>query len=63
MKTLTFLNESGAIAKVGGWELAIDSGELNWTDETFHIFEMEKKVGKILRLCKEKATRQLCVAV
>lgn len=37
------LNETNAIAKVGGWELIVESGELNWTDETFKILEVEKK--------------------
>lgn len=37
------LNETNAIAKVGGWELIVETGELNWTDETFKILEVEKK--------------------
>ncbi len=42
-KTLMVLNETGAIARVGGWELDIATGELTWTDETFNILEVEKK--------------------
>lgn len=42
-KTLSILNETSAIAKVGGWELDIASGELTWTDETFRILEVEKR--------------------
>ncbi len=42
-RTLEILNETGAIAKVGGWELEVATGELTWTDETFHILEVEKR--------------------
>jgi signal transduction histidine kinase len=42
-KNLSMLNEMGMIAKIGGWELEIATGELNWTDETFRILEVEKK--------------------
>lgn len=45
-KVLGILNETGAIAKVGGWELNITSGELAWTDETFKILEVEKTAGQ-----------------
>lgn len=41
-RVLAVLNETSRIAKVGGWELNISSGELTWTDETFEIMEMEK---------------------
>lgn len=42
-RTLEILNETGSIAKVGGWELDVASGELTWTDETFNILEVEKQ--------------------
>jgi signal transduction histidine kinase len=45
-RTVGFLNETGAIAKVGGWELDVATGELEWTDETFRILEVEKKSGQ-----------------
>jgi len=45
-KTLKVLNETNRIAKVGGWELEIESGELTWTDETFRILEVDKKEGQ-----------------
>jgi PAS domain S-box-containing protein len=35
------LNETGAIAKVGGWELDLVTGISTWTDETYRIFEVE----------------------
>jgi signal transduction histidine kinase len=37
------LNETGRIAKIGGWELDIATNELTWTDKTFRILEVEKK--------------------
>ncbi len=43
LKTLSILNETSAIAKVGGWELNIDTQELEWTDETFKILEVKKQ--------------------
>lgn len=42
-RTLEILNETGSIAKVGGWELDVASGELTWTDETFKILEVKKQ--------------------
>ena len=41
--TIEILNQTSSIAKVGGWELDIVSGELTWTDETFNILDVEKK--------------------
>ncbi|WP_448565269.1 PAS domain S-box protein [Thalassotalea ganghwensis] len=41
-KTLNILKETSASAKVGGWELDVESGSLTWTDETFSILEYEK---------------------
>ena len=37
------LKEAQRIAKVGGWELDIVGNHLKWTDETYHIFEIEKE--------------------
>jgi PAS domain S-box-containing protein/diguanylate cyclase (GGDEF)-like protein len=31
------MNEIGQIAKIGGWCYDITTGEMEWTDETFHI--------------------------
>ncbi|MEQ9199931.1 MAG: PAS domain-containing protein, partial [Rhodospirillales bacterium] len=42
-RLLSILNETGSIAKVGGWELDVATGELLWTDETFRILEVEKQ--------------------
>lgn len=42
-KILKILNETSSIAKIGGWELDVKTGELSWTDETFKILGVEKK--------------------
>lgn len=44
--TWKILNEMGTIAKVGGWQLTIATGELTWTDETFNILEVEQRYGQ-----------------
>jgi len=44
-KTLKILNETSSSAKIGGWELDVNSGLLTWTDETFRILEVEKRDG------------------
>ena len=36
------LNEAQRLAKVGSWELDLESGELIWSDEIFNIFEIDK---------------------
>ncbi|MGK2906620.1 MAG: PAS domain S-box protein [Desulfuromonadales bacterium] len=40
-KTQTLYAESEKIAKIGGWELDVSSGELKWTDEVYRIFEVD----------------------
>lgn len=44
-RAMEILNETNSIARVGGWELIVETGELNWTEETFKILEVEKKDG------------------
>ena len=39
-KTLSFLNQIGKTAKIGGWELYLDNMHLIWSDETYHIHEL-----------------------
>jgi len=34
------LNETGRMAKVGGWEIDLFGNTLAWTEETFHIHEL-----------------------
>jgi EAL domain-containing protein (putative c-di-GMP-specific phosphodiesterase class I)/signal transduction histidine kinase/DNA-binding response OmpR family regulator len=36
------LNEAQRLAKVGSWKLDIPTGALVWSDEVFHIFEIDK---------------------
>lgn len=36
------LNEAQKIASVGSWELDLQTNHLFWTDEIFHLFEIEK---------------------
>ena len=45
-RTVSILNETNAIAKVGGWELDVATGELEWTDETFRILEVERRADR-----------------
>lgn len=45
-KILGILNETNAIAKVGGWEMDVVTQELTWTDETFRILEVEKRADR-----------------
>ncbi len=45
-KTLDILNETSKIAKVGGWDLNVESGYLTWTDETYNILEFKKDKNK-----------------
>ncbi|MFH1982077.1 MAG: transporter substrate-binding domain-containing protein [Pseudomonadota bacterium] len=35
------LNEMGSIAKVGGWEHDLTTGQVSWTKETYKILEVE----------------------
>lgn len=35
------LSETGKVAKVGGWELYLDTQELKWTEEVYRIHEVE----------------------
>lgn len=36
------LKETNALAKVGGWEYHLKTGEMVWTDEVYHIHELPK---------------------
>jgi diguanylate cyclase (GGDEF)-like protein/PAS domain S-box-containing protein len=36
------LNEAQRIAEVGSWELDLGTGVLNWSDEIFRLFEIDK---------------------
>jgi hypothetical protein len=36
-----FLDRTGRVAGVGGWELSLRSGKLRWTSETCRIHDLE----------------------
>jgi len=38
------LQRTGRIARVGGWELDVPTGELRWTDEVYRIHELDPSV-------------------
>ena len=40
MQSRSFLNATGKMAKVGGWELDTNTLEVNWTEQTYRIFEL-----------------------
>ncbi|GEM_PF-1889031 len=40
-KSRTLLNETGKMAKVGGWEFDIEIMQLHWTEEVYHIHELD----------------------
>jgi PAS domain S-box-containing protein len=47
-KSISMLNETGNIAKVGGWEFDVVNGIQTWTNETFRIFEIDTTEGEPL---------------
>jgi PAS domain S-box-containing protein len=40
-RTKELLEETGKIAKVGGWEIMLADNSLRWTDQTYRIHELE----------------------
>ncbi|MDD2699971.1 MAG: PAS domain S-box protein [Sideroxydans sp.] len=38
------LNEAQRLGKLGSWEMELSSSELKWSDETYHIFEIDRSV-------------------
>lgn len=38
-KNQEFLQQTGTIGKIGGWELDVDSGQVRWTDQSYHIHD------------------------
>ena len=41
-KSETLLNETGRMAKVGGWEFDVNTMEQVWTEEVSRIHEVDK---------------------
>jgi PAS domain S-box-containing protein len=52
-RTKRLLSESEQVGKVGGWEVNIDTGEQNWTEETYRIHEVDPDY----ELSQEKSLR------
>lgn len=49
------LNEAQKLAKVGSWEFDLDTGELTWSKEHYHIFEMEEMPSdRLFEECRKK---------
>lgn len=49
------LNDAQKLAKVGSWEFNLDTRELSWSKEHYHIFEMEHTpADKLFELCRSK---------
>ncbi|MEO6521057.1 MAG: PAS domain S-box protein [Mucilaginibacter sp.] len=40
-KTKQLLSETGKLAKIGTWEIDLDTMDLKWSDEVYHMHEME----------------------
>ncbi|MFW6041006.1 MAG: PAS domain S-box protein [Thermoplasmatota archaeon] len=49
------LNRSQKIAKVGSWEIDLDTNELNWSDETYRIFGFP--IGELM--CYERVLEKI----
>lgn len=70
--TSQLLNQSQQVARVGGWELDIKTGELFWTDETYRIHDTSPKefnptvdagVGYFLPSSKDTISKALDEAI
>jgi hypothetical protein len=48
-----FLERAGELARVGGWQLEIESGELTWTSETRRIHDLPPGYGPTLERAVE----------
>jgi PAS domain S-box-containing protein len=44
----TFLDETGQIAQVGGWEIDLKANTLKWTNEVYHIHEISSDYTPIV---------------
>ncbi len=49
------LNDAQKLAKVGSWDFNMDTNELKWSQEQYHIFEMEETpADKLFEVCRTK---------
>ncbi|MDD4333110.1 MAG: PAS domain S-box protein [Patescibacteria group bacterium] len=46
IKIQNLLNETGKMAKVGGWEFDVETMQQKWTDEVYEIHELDKEKFK-----------------
>jgi PAS domain S-box-containing protein len=53
------LNETGRIAKVGGWEIDVPSEKVTWTDELYFLHDMDLNtpltMHKVIGFCPEES--------
>ncbi len=56
-RTENMLHQATRLAKVGGWELTIATGEVHWTGETYGIFDLDPATPVDLNLAKSFYTR------
>ena len=51
----TGLNEAQKLAKVGSWEFDLDTNELTWSKEQYHIFDLdETPPNQLYELCRTR---------
>ncbi len=49
------LSEAQKLAKVGSWEFDLDTNELKWSKEQYHIFELEETpADQLYELCRTR---------
>jgi PAS domain S-box-containing protein len=44
-RSTELLNRTGALAKIGGWELAVETMTRYWSEETYRIHELDSSLG------------------
>ena len=54
-KSRKSLNDAQKLSKTGSWEFNLKTGELFWSDELYHIFEVEETPAeKLFEVCRKK---------
>lgn len=55
IKSRKSLSDAQKLSKTGSWEFNLKTGELFWSDELYHIFELEHTPpDKLFKACREK---------
>jgi PAS domain S-box-containing protein len=57
-RTENMLQQATRLAKVGGWELNLESGDVQWTAETYAIFELDATTPVDIELAKSFYTKE-----